>query len=829
MEGWHRGHHHHHHQNLILPKAGMLCRQQLEYLDQHFSTQKTYVSSSSCSSLLSEWIEHCSDLETCVLHLRTTLIQRALSWISTSFRAKASLTNLTLNLASCPYGTASQRMQRILGEELPDLVLQLRTIQNIRHYLETALCLEALVGDLEDAVFCSGNHRTRNIFSKLSTSLTSQDFGLKQERLLQAIKVMNDIEEIIVNVEKSQQQWHQLLQSVDHRVDKTLSVLRAEALAEHRALLASLGWPPKLLTSKVESGEISELPNPLVLMHGDEKKSYAQSFQVLCALQQLQTRREVRKFKTLGQMECDKRLWAINELVFPIAERMEYHFLKWAEQPEFIFALVYRVTRDFIVGVSDILQPLIDAARLLSYSANEAWVSAMVHILSGFLTKNVFPALAERYKEKDMKSEVISLWLHLVDLIVGFDKQMQSLVRSETCLFLPDAQRYGRLSRGISVLIVFCDRPDWLKIWAKMELKDGWKKLKAVLKDARAWQIDDKHRIDYNVSKVCETFLLSSREDHKAPVVAESALKIVQEMIDRCQTLPAILARVKFVRSTVARFFWYFSKVLLLHCMNAELSPENPDDSALVRACESINAARYVESKLQEWSDDVSFFEMKIAENDSNIQGKDEGFDDGCFFEEEIKSLAELETTWLMEVIAVLLRQFEKLTLGYEHNEDYVDEDLNTTSDRDSAATELALSGAFSEALHTLRNQLHVLKINLNSKDFFDLWRSVAGGLDHFISGGIFASDVQFSRKRTYQFGTDMQALFLVFQPFCARPEAFFPCIRDILKLLTMSKEGVKQLLRALSSKKSGKCLQIYGISHLSFDQVDRVSRNMKF
>ncbi|XVF52209.1 hypothetical protein PTKIN_Ptkin05aG0000900 [Pterospermum kingtungense] len=720
--------------------------------------------------------------------------------------------------------TASHGMQSILGEELPQLALQLHRFDNIRQYLETALCLEALVGDLEDAVFCSGYLHMGNMLTKLSTSVTSQDFGLKQERLLQAIKAMSDIEDIIVNVEKSRK-WHLLLQSVDHRVEKTFSVLRAEALAGHRALLASLGWPPKLLTSNVESGGISELLNPLVLMNGDEKKSYAQSFHVLCALQRLQRRREIRNFNTSGQMECDIQLWAIDELVSPIAERMEYHFLKWAQHPEFIFALVYRVTRDFIVGVSDILQPLIDAARLSSYSANEAWVSAMVHMLSGFLRNKVFPALAENYKEKDMKLEVISMWLHLVDLIVGFDKRMQSLIRSETCLFLLDAQRYGGLSRGVSVLIVFCDRPDWLKIWAKMELKDGWKKLKAVLKDARAWHIDDKHRVDFNVNTVCETFLLSSGEAHKAPLVAESAVKIATEMIDRCCTLPAILARVKFVRSTVARFFWYFSNVLLLHCKNAELSSENLDESALIRACESINAARYVESRLQEWSDDVSFIEMKIAEN----QEKDKVSDDDCFFEEEIKSLAELETNWLMEVIVVLLRQFENLTLGCNHNEDYIDDDQNMTPKRDSAATELALFSGFFEALHALRNQLHVFKINLNPKDFLDLWRSVADGLDHFISGSIFASDIPFSREQTNQFETSMQALHLVFQPFCARPEAFFPCIRDTLKLLTMSNEGLKQLLVVLSSKKSENCSQFYGISHLSFDQVDKVLRNMKF
>ncbi|KAK8493965.1 hypothetical protein V6N13_029071 [Hibiscus sabdariffa] len=787
-------------QNLLLPEVGKLRRSQSEYLDRHFNTQLDVSSSStSCSCLLSEWTNHCSDHDHRLRHLRTTLMELTLSWISPSFRAKASLANLKLSLsASSPHGTA---LQRLLVEELPRLALQLDRIHSIRQYVETTLRLEALVGDLEDAVFYSENCRTGNMFTKFSTSLTSRGLVVKEERLLQAIKAMNDIEEILVNVENSQR-WHHLLVSVDHRVDKTLAVLRPEALAQHRALLASLGWPPKLLTSKVENGGVSKFPNPLLLMHGDEKKSYAQSFHLLCALQQLHARREARKFKTSGQQECEMQLWAIDELVSPLAERMEYHFLKWTEQPEFIFALVYRVTRDFMEGVSDILQPLIDAARLMSYSANEAWVSAMVHILSGFLTKNVFPTLAERYKEKDMKLEVISLWLNLVDLIVGFDKQMQSLLRYETCLLFPDTHRYSKLSRGMSVLVVFCDRPDWLKIWARMELKDGWKKLKAVLKDARAWQIDDKHRVDFDVSSVCGTFLLSSSEAHKAPPVAESALKIAQEMMDRCETLPVTLARAKFVRSTVASFFWYFSNVLLLHCKNAELSPENIDDGgALVRACESINAARYIESKLQEWSDDVSFLEMKIAENNSNIHEKDKCFTADCFFGEEIKCLAELETNWLMEVVAVLLRQFENLTLEYNHHlDDYVDEAQNTTPNDDPA-----MSDSLIEALHALKNHLNVLMKNLNRNDFLDLWRSVAQGLDHFMCGSILASNVRFSRKRSVLFAADMQALFLVFQPFCARPQAFFPCIRDILKVLTMSGEEVKQLLVGLSSEKSEK------------------------
>lgn len=167
--------------------------------------------------------------------------------------------------------------------------------------------------------------------------------------------------------------------------------------------------------------------------------------------------------------------------------------------------------------------------------------------------------------------------------------------------------------------------------------------------------------------------------------------------------------------------------------------------------------------------------------------------------------MAELETNWLMEIIAVLLRQFENLTLEYNHTED---------------------SNVFIEALQSLKNQLNVLKKNLNGKDFLDLWRSVADRLDRFICGSILGGDVKFSKKQSNEFGTDMQALFLVFQPFCARPEAFFPCIRDILKLLAMSGEEVKHLL---VGKKSEKYMQSYGISHLRFDQVEKTLRKLKF
>ncbi|KAB5540716.1 hypothetical protein DKX38_013690 [Salix brachista] len=811
----------------VLPRRSELSSQHIQFLDQDIVTHQDLLTRAPL--LLSDLTKECSNFDSHLLNLRRKLTKLAVSWISRSFSAKSSLSNVNfllenLSLQTSQYGIGSWKVGKVLVEEIPKLVKKVQRIENIRKYIDTALQLEALVGDLEDGVFCVSGLHARNLFSeKHRTSLKSIDFGPKQERILEAIKTMNNIEEVLVNIEKFQAQWHRLLESVDARVDKILVVVRPQVLADHRALLASLGWPPKLLTPKIDSGEIAGLSYPRVLMQGDKSKGYSQTFLALCSLQHLQRRREDRQHNIIGQRKSCVGLWAIDELVSPIASRMEYHFSKWAEQPELMFALVYKITKDFIIGVDDVLQPLIDKARLSSCSAKEAWVSAMVQMLSGFLAKSVFSVLVERYRDKQIRSEVIASWLHLIDHTVSFDKQMRSLLSSETPFFLEESKSFEGLSRGLSVLTIFCDRPEWLKIWAKIELKDAWKKIQPLLKDERAWIIDKE--CDVVIGTESKHFVLSTRGDHKAPLVAESALKIAWEMIERSQTLPSLQPRIRFIRSTAARFFWYFLNGLILRCKNTDFSLENVDAS-LIKVCGSINAARYIESKMQEWSDDVSFLEMRIAEKDSDIDRNNEVLGNSCFFGEEIKSLEELMTNWLMEIISALLHHFETLSWEYLQNGRYfVQENLH----RVPAVTDLAVSFDIVQALDALKSQLHLLKMSLNPKDFLDLWRSVADALDQFVSRSIFTSGIRYSSGGINQFDSDMQALFHVFQPFCYRPDAFFPCIREILKLLQMSKEEAKLLQVALSKDKNGtKCLHSLGILHLTFDQVDKVLSNRK-
>jgi RAD50-interacting protein 1 len=118
------------------------------------------------------------------------------------------------------------------------------------------------------------------------------------------------------------------------------------------------------------------------------------------------------------------------------------------------------------------------------------------------------------------------------------------------------------------------------------------------------------------------------------------------------------------------------------------------------------------------------------------------------------------------------------------------------------------------------------VKINLNKKDFLDLWRSIAEGLDHYISSSISTSEIRFSKIGINKFDADMQALILIFKPYCTSPHAFFPCINEILKLLKLKKEEANIIKGLLSSQESGrKCLHLRGISHLSVNQVLQVLR----
>ncbi|KAJ8633534.1 hypothetical protein MRB53_026870 [Persea americana] len=836
---------------LLLPNPSNLSPNLLQFLDQHF---KTHEDLSLIPSLLKKLKKDCGDSDWSLLSLKKNLSSTIASWISRSDAVDSVLHQLSLKLEDfdpAPFrGTKEnahlKRIQRILDEELPMIVKEVRWIEMVRAYAETTLQLEALVGDLEDTVFSVMNQRSRNIFSfSLPNTSNPTDIKWKQEKLLLAINAMREIEELLVKVVKSRPKWSCLLNAVDSRVDKTMAILRPQALADHRSLLSSLGWPPPLLASgpDKENNMNMDFPNPLCLMQGDKKDQYSQSFLALCALQHLQCQRESRQHDLAKQKKghqlsaltvlCSNPclisgLWTVDELVSPIATRMEYHFSRWLDQPKFIFALVYRIARDFI-GLDDVLQPLIDKARLVGCSAKEAWVSAMVKMLSGYLTKQVFSRLAERYYGMNENLEVNSSWLHLVDLIISFDKRMQELAGSGTPFFIGETVEINGISRGTSVLAIFCDQLDWLVIWAAIELKDAEEKLDLEVQNNQVWRVDMKQEREFIHGREDESFLFSSREDYKAPSIVDSVLRITWAMIERCHTLPNILLRVQFIKLSAVRFLHEFFDLLLQHCQGIDSAIDQVNDDSLSRTFSLINAACYCESILQEWSESIEFLEMVIiTDNAVGLIEDDRGLR-SCFFRDEIKKLMKLEAELLEEILAVLLRKFNALCRYYAENREQWEQE-NLAANGIYGVEDMTVSTDLIEALDDLRERLHVLKKGLNSKDFLDLWRGVAGGLDYFVFSIIPLSGVRFSTQGINQFRADMQALFFIFRPFCARPQAFFPYISDALILLEMGREDAMHIQEVLlKGERMMECLHAHGVHHVSPPQAGKILRSRRF
>ena len=90
----------------VLPKPSDLSPHQLEFLDQHFRTHQDLLSKT--PHLFSSLNKRCSDLDTHLLSLGTSLTKRAVSWISRSFAAKTSLHNLNLKLHNLNLRTVPQ-------------------------------------------------------------------------------------------------------------------------------------------------------------------------------------------------------------------------------------------------------------------------------------------------------------------------------------------------------------------------------------------------------------------------------------------------------------------------------------------------------------------------------------------------------------------------------------------------------------------------------------------------------------------------------------------------------------------------------------------------
>ncbi|CAL9055797.1 RINT1-like protein MAG2 isoform X1 [Musa acuminata AAA Group] len=778
-----------------LPRPSDLSPSLVGFLAEKFRTPEDLPRS---PDLEAELTSRCSDLEASLADLSRRLAGSVAAYAVRSEETGALLGDVRaglVDLRSSLRGSSkdggdtedgSGRREQMLADELPALAKEVARVETVRSYAETTLKLDRLIGDVEDAVSSS-------VTGKLKTPSATNSVDI----CMVAINSLKQIEDMLASVTKSRPQWSRLVSAVDHRVDRALSILRPQAIADHRNLLASLGWPPPLSGSNIvhpNTGASPELYNPLFLMTGNLKIKYCENFLSLCKLQELQRRRKSRQLSghTL-EIALSQPLWVVEELVNPIMVAAQHFLSKWHDKPEFIFALVYKLTMDFVASVDEILQPLVDKAMLVGRSCREEWISAMVTSLSTFLSKEIFPKyvdLLEGSHSSSNLSQARLSWLHLVDLMISFDKRIQTLItNSGLVLSLTDDANLQR----VSSMSIFCDRPDWLQMWAEIELGETVEKLRVAMHDEKSWK-----------TRFQGTVLMTGSEDYKSPAVSGAVLQGLSLLIDRSRPLPSVELRARFIRLAGAPIVREFLDCLLRRCQEAEGLTALADDDALLKVSQSINSARHFDSGLTEWCENVFFLEMESIGKD-DTEGR-------RIFEEEITMYKEFRTEWIEKIATVVLRGFDSLCRDYLKNRRQWQEKTEGVS----------LSKTFVTALDYIQGKISKLEEGLNAMDFVPMWRAVASGVDQLVFSGVFLSSIKFNSSAVERLNGDLEVLFGVFSAWCLRPQGFLPRLAEGLKLLKMEEKQLKDgILRH-----DERWLRENGIKHLTIAEAEKIVKN---
>uniref|UniRef100_A0ACD5ZLH4 Uncharacterized protein n=1 Tax=Avena sativa TaxID=4498 RepID=A0ACD5ZLH4_AVESA len=512
----------------------------------------------------------CAELESSVAEISARLADACASYSSSLDAAGSALRVVRGGLAALEASSAKTGAkedveagnEKMLFEQLTPLATDVARVDMVRDYAETALKLDSLIGDIEDAVS-----------SSVTAKLKSRG-QIREKTHHVAIEYLKKID-LLASVTRTRPQWTRLISAVDHRVDRSLALLRPQAIVDHRGLLSSLGWPPSLAAkiSDSNSGKSAETVNPLFSMKGDLTRQYSESFLSLCNLQELQKCRKARQLQgyNVGNQQRQP-LWVIEELVNPLSAAAQHHFSKWVENPEFVFALAFKITADFVDSMDEMLQPLVDKANLVGYSCREEWISGIVIALSTYLVKEIFPKQIELIQESGSSdgstpSQARIAFLNLVDLMISFDRRTQDLISSTGLLLsVKDDDNWQR----ISVLSVFCDWPDWLEVWAEIERQEIFDNMKSAMENEKNW-----------IKRIEGAMLEYGSDDYKSPAIAGAVQEGLSSLIDRARPIPSIALRSEFIRISASPIISEFIGCMFRRCQEAEGLTALADDSAL--------------------------------------------------------------------------------------------------------------------------------------------------------------------------------------------------------------------------------------------------------
>ncbi|KAI5084370.1 hypothetical protein GOP47_0000539 [Adiantum capillus-veneris] len=792
--------------------------------------------------------------------LHSSIAATLAAWASLSHSTSCSLTFLSRKLndfspeapLAPTLGSAAQ--EEFIGQ-LPLLAAEVARVERVRLYAETTLRLEALVGDLEDAVasIVVGGSQIQ-LPRKMANSPAKDVLIDLSSKFSSAANVVQKVEDVVVEMTASWPQWKRLVMAVDIRVDRALASLKPAALADYRSKLQIIGWPPPLSAGSQEGEESNtKLDNPLLKLQGEMKRRFEESFASLSILQALLCSRRARQgvkgsqtsLKIVGEAHDHELLWTLDELVTPIKSRATHHFLKWSEKPDLIFGLAYRLAQQHTDIVDMVLQPMLDRVKLAGYCVREEWISAVVTMVMNHLRAHTLAELSAKLLDDGHDEEAASLWLHIVDLTILFDRRMRSIalqsVVSSTSKVEYDSfeESVNEFHPIVRCLSAFAERKEWLELWSNLEVGDAQEKLSDELQKESVWLVGSQLGVAGSTVPLQSDSLL---EDYHHPPAAEIAMLKMWALINRCRSLPQRSWQLVYVLHVGAPYMSAFLARMLQKCQEAEAMTALAEDNAVSVVVSCVNAACFCEHKLQEWSEDIFFLDLRrlqvlsaIGESDVSSLGLAESEDrlspvQGCVFDREISSLMQFRHEWLQKLVSATQRALDASCQDYQRNKKRWQEDNQATG----LVGELFVSSSLVDGLAILQRRLSMLKVSLGDAAFVDFWRSLASSLDQFFLNAVALGGAKFSSFGSAQLAKDIEALCQIFKPFCVRPAKFFPNLSDVALLLALPQEDSQQLQKALAPSSNWRfrdqgdeskltSLRLYGIRGVSPATAGRV------
>ncbi|XP_028395357.1 RAD50-interacting protein 1-like [Dendronephthya gigantea] len=506
---------------------------------------------------------------------------------------------------------------------------------------------------------------------------------------------------------------------------------------------------------------------------------------------------EIKAMETSDGKTAENISLPMDFLLQPLRKRFHYHFYgkkqtNNLEKPEWFYTQILNWLRDHEDFLDSTIQPIIDKSESSWSSAQAQFCEGLLQLVVDKMDKSIPLVLNDE-----------ALFSHFVDETLLFDQELRNT--------------YDLSQVNSNCLDVLVKQPCFAK-WVALEKMYAMENIQSLLSSDKAWspRYEDAADVD----------------DLRVPECVETFASL---LVERYKNLPGEENQISFVNVQLDLLYFFTASLDEIGSDNGPLTP-----------CFLfiINSTNYLETILQDWSEQTFFLKLNYARmqlarkkrdeqkdipadtiNDElqldNYDHQDGDFDEsGTLFEGAIAQLKTLQSNMLTVLVKHVGNEFKMKSELYR-NESW----HSLPSHKDLAIT--SLSSSLCDMIIYLRDILRKLKQEMADCLFTSLWKQLATDLSEFLFNEVVLKS-HFNEGGAAQLKFDVHKnLFVLFGQFTSKPENYFRKLKEAIILLNLMpgsavllKETLDENKRQANKETTQNALDELGVYMLSVNEV---------